>query len=310
MIEDKHLVKWLKLTKVPKLGPSRIKKLFELVPDIEKIYSMGDNELLRTRIFNEKMLLEFHRLKDASEENFIRAISECNEHDILIIPIIDTRYPSFLKNVSYPPLTLFLKGDISLLYSKKVAIVGSRKADANSKKWAYNISQDFIKKDYAVVSGGALGIDYSAHKGALDANGKTICVLGSGFFRMFPEENLELFKAIEKKGLLISEHLPNFPGSAIALVQRNRITSGISDALIMVASGEKGGAMVQTKIAFDQRIPIFCPDSSLSLKPDEGMHQVINEWKGIEIKSAEEVLTIINLQKKDIKPSQATLGKY
>lgn len=310
MLQTEQLVKWLKLTKVPKLGPSKIKKLFELVPDIEKIFSMNDNDLLRTRIFNEEMLSEFHKLKDALEDNFIKAILECKENDIQIIPIIDERYPLFLKNVSYPPLTLFLKGDINLLYLKKVAIVGSRKADEKSKKWAYDIAQDFIKKNYIVVSGGAAGIDYSAHKGALDANGKTICVLGSGFFRMFPEEHLDLFKTIGKKGLLISEHLPNFPGSAIALVQRNRITSGISDALIMVASGEKGGAMVQTKIAFEQRIPIFCPERSLNLQPNEGISQVINEWKGIEIKSAEEILIKINLPKENIKVSQTNLSIY
>ncbi len=310
MFQDEKIVKWLKLAKVPKLGPSKIKKLFELVSDIDKIFSMNDNDLLRTRIFNEEMLSEFHKLKDAAEENFIKAITECHENSIQIMPIIDQRYPSFLKNVSYPPLTLFLKGDINLLYLRKVAIVGSRKADENSKKWAYDISQDFIKKDYVVVSGGAIGIDYSAHRGALDANGKTICVLGSGFFKMFPEEHLDLFKTIEKKGLLISEHLPNFPGSAIALVQRNRITSGISDALIMVASGEKGGAMVQTKIAFEQRIPIFCPMLSLNLKPNEGISQVINEWKGIEIKSADDVLTKITLSNENNSVSQKNLNNY
>lgn len=294
MLQKTQLVNWMKLTKVPKLGPSRITKLFNMVSSIDKIFSMSDEELLETRIFNEVMLSEFHKLKKASEENFIKAISECEENNIAVVPIIDKRYPTFLKNISYPPLTLFLKGDLNLLYIKKIAIVGSRKADECSKKWAYDIAQDFVKNDYAIVSGGARGIDYSAHKGALDLNGKTICVLGSGFFKMFPEEHSELFHIIETKGLLISEHLPNFPGSAIALVQRNRITSGISNALLMVASGEKGGAMIQTKIAFEQRIPIFCPNRALNLQPNEGILQVINEWGGIEIKTSKEILNRIS----------------
>ncbi len=289
-LNKEQLVKWLKLTKVPKLGPSKIMKLFGLVNGIDQIFSMSDSELLRTRIFNEVMLIEFHKLKDAADENFLKVITECEESHIGIMPIIDERYPVFLRNVPYPPLTLFLKGDLELLYVKKIAIVGSRKADDTSKRWALDLAQDFVKKDYAIVSGGAIGIDYSAHMGALDSNGKTICVLGSGFFKMFPEGHLDLFHEIEKKGLLISEHLPNFPGSAIALVQRNRITSGISDALVMVASGERGGAMGQTKIAFEQRIPIFCPDRSLNLQPNEGIPQVINDWKGIEIKSSDQIL--------------------
>jgi len=285
-----QLVKWLKLTKVPKLGPVKILKLFSLVKDIDKIFSIIDEELFRTRIFNQEMILEFNKLKSASDENFMRVINECEENKIEILPIIDKRYPVFLKNIPYPPLTLFLKGNINLLYSKKIAIVGSRKAEENSKKWAYSLAQDFVKKDYIIASGGAVGIDYSAHRGALDAGGGAICVLGSGFFKMFPEEHARLFQEIEKKGLLISEHLPNFSGSAIALVQRNRITSGISDALVIVVSGVRGGAMIQTKIAFEQRIPIFCPDRSLNLKPNEGISQVINEWKAIEIKTSSDVL--------------------
>ncbi len=285
-----QLVKWLKLTKVPKLGPSKILKLFNIVPDIDEIFSMGDDELIRTRSFNEPMLPEFHKLKDASDENFLKAINECEKEDINIVPIIDEKYPFFLKNIPYPPLTLFLKGDIWLLGKKCVAIVGSRKADENARKWAYNLARDLVKKDLVVVSGGAIGIDYSAHRGALDAAGKTICVLGSGFFKMFPEKHIDLFKEIEKKGLLISEHLPNFPGSSIALVQRNRITSGISNALVTVASGKRGGSMVQTKMAFEQKIPIFYPKTSLNLQPNEGIPQIINAWKGIEIETCQDVI--------------------
>jgi len=285
-------------------------KLFNLVEGVDAVFLMSDNELLRTRMFNEEMLPEFHKLKEASDENFIRVISECEQNNVEIVPIIDKRYPSFLKNIPYPPLTLFLKGDLNLLYVKKIAIVGSRKADETSKKWAYDLAQDFVKKEYAIVSGGAIGIDYSAHKGALDANGKTICVLGSGFFRMFPKEHAELFHEIEKKGLLVSEHLPNFPGSAIALVQRNRITSGLSDALVMAASGERGGAMIQTKIAFEQRIPIFCPDRTLNLRPNEGIPQVINEWKGIEIKSSDEIIERIIEHKDQPAKSQTSLDVF
>jgi DNA processing protein len=304
---NNQLVKWMKLINVPKLGPIKLMKLSELVPNLEKIFLMSDNELLRTRIFNEPMLVEFHKLKGASDENFLKIIDECNSHHIEIMPLIDDRYPSFLKNIPYPPVILFLKGNLDLLYLKKIAIVGSRKADETAKKWTYNLAQDFVKKDYVIVSGGAVGVDYSAHKGALDAAGKTICVLGSGFFRMFPEEHFSLFKEISIKGLLISEHLPNFPGSAIALVQRNRITSGISDAIVMVASGQRGGAMIQTKIAYEQRIPIFCPNRSLNLLPNEGLPQIINEWKGKEIESSMDVLNYLEASTRASVSSQTIL---
>ncbi len=288
--DKNQLVKWLKLTKVPRLGPSKILKLFSIVSDIDQVYSLKDDELLRTRIFNETMLNEFSKLKGASDENFLKVITDCGENEISIVPIISEEYPTFLRNIPYPPLTLFLKGDVSLIYDKKVAIVGSRKADESAKNWAFNMAKEIAQRNVVIVSGGAVGIDFSAHKGALSVGGKTICVLGSGFFKMFPEEHTDLFNEISQKGLLISEHLPNFPGSNIALVQRNRITSGISNALVMVASGTRGGSMVQTKMAFEQRRPIFCPKRSLRLLPNEGIEQVISEWRGVEIDSSEEVL--------------------
>jgi DNA processing protein len=289
-ITKEQLVNWLKLTNVSKLGPSKILRLFGLVPDIDQIFSMSDEELFKTRIFNEFMIHDFNKLKDASKENFLKVINECEANNIEIVPIINEQYPLFLKNVSYPPLTLFLKGDLNLLNKKKIAIVGSRKADEKAKEWTYNLAKYLVRENFVIVSGGAVGIDYSAHMGALENGGNTICVLGSGFFKMFPEKHAALFNEISKKDLLISEHLPNFPGSNIALVQRNRITSGISNALVMVASGERGGSMIQTKMAFEQRKLIFCPKLSLNLQPNEGINQIITDWKGIEIELYREII--------------------
>ncbi|MFA4853549.1 MAG: DNA-processing protein DprA [Bacteroidales bacterium] len=280
----------MKLTRVPKLGPKRILNLFSIFKSIENVVSASDADLIRTRVFTEEMVSEWNKLKDVSDDNFYKAIDECKKHDIQIITIFDDIYPENLKRVPYPPLTLFLKGDISLLNTNKVAVVGSRESDEHAKDWAYKNSQIIAKNNLTVISGGAIGIDTMAHKGALSVNGKTICVLGTGFFKMYPEENNDLFREILEKGLFVSEHLPNFPGSRISHIQRNRITSGLANALIMVASGEKGGSMVQTKMAFEQRVPIFCPKKSLNLQPNTGLTQVINEWKGKEIDTVIEVI--------------------
>lgn len=297
-LNESELVNWMKLTRVPKLGPRKIKDLFEIFGDINKIISASNSELIRTRIFNEPMIQEWDKLKEASDDNFFKVIRECNEANIQILTLLDKDYPKKLKMVPYPPLTLFLKGNLSLLEGRKLAIVGSRKAEEKARKWTYENAKELAEVGITIVSGGAIGIDTAAHKGALDiSNGKTICVLGSGFSRMFPEENFTLFKEIEKRGLLISEHLPNFPGSRFSLIQRNRITSGLSDALIIAASGKMGGAMVQTKIAYEQRVPIFCPRLSLNMLPNEGLNQVIEDWGGKEITNAKEVLDLV----KDLK---------
>ncbi len=300
MLRDIELVKWLKLVQVPKLGPAKMQKLFTFVSSIENLFKLSEEQLGVLRIFDEKMIEEFVKLKRASDDSYLKVVQDCKDNDIDIVPIIDERYPFFLKRISYPPLTLFLKGDSSLLYEKKIAIIGSRKADEKAKKWAYDLAKDAVKKNLVVVSGGAFGIDYSAHTGALDINGKTICVLGSGFFKMYPEEHKELFDKVSKTGLLVSEHLPNFTGSRVALVQRNRITSGLSNAIVMVASGERGGSMVQIKMAYEQRVPIFCPNLKLNLLPNEGIPQIMNDWKGIQINSFKDIfLREFNLENKN-----------
>lgn len=113
--------------------------------------------------------------------------------------------------------------------------------------------------------------------------------MGTGLLRPYPFENVSLFDAIKERGLLISEHLPNFPGSRIAFLLRNRITSGISNALILVASKETGGAMAQVKFAYEQHIPIFCPPLALNLQPNEGVRQSIQSYGAKEVTSVTDV---------------------
>ncbi|MFH0874816.1 MAG: DNA-processing protein DprA [archaeon] len=310
-MNEKDLVLWMKLTQVHKLGPRKIEKLFDIFSSFDIFLSASKSELFRTRIFNEEMLQEWEKLKCVADENFLRAIQDCKDNFIEIVTLIDKEYPINLKLTSYPPLTLYLKGDKNLLQTRKVAMVGSRMSGEEAKKWAYNNARILAEKDITVVSGGAIGIDTAAHKGALDVlNGKTISVLGSGFLKLYPEENINLFNEISKKGLLISEHLPRFPGSRISFIQRNRITSGISDALIMVASGARGGSMVQTKMAFEQRVPIFCPLLGLNLTPNEGLIQIVKEWNGKEIESVNQLFNCEKSDKSESECKNMSLEKF
>lgn len=308
---ESELVNWMKLTRVKKLGPQKIRTLFSYYDNIDGIVSASNDELKRTRLFNDEMINEWERLKNASGENFHKVIKECTKSNIKILTLLDEEYPQNLKRIPYPPLTLFLMGDLSLLNSQKIAIVGSRKSEEGAIEWTFNNSKLLAENGITIVSGGAIGVDSAAHKGALSVpDGKTICVLGSGFFRMYPEENIDMFKEIARRGLLISEHLPNFPGSRISFIQRNRITSGLSNGLIMVASGLSGGSMIQTKMAFEQRVPIFCPRIVLNLQPNEGLKQVIQEWNGIEIDTCKDVIKYLNQNDKSFVTSQFTLDRF
>ena len=292
---EDELVKWFKLTQVKGVGPQRIKKLLNFFGNINIIFDAKVSELLQARLFNEKMLKDFNKLKVASEENFFKVIKECKEKNIEIVTLADSDYPRKLVSIPSPPPTLFLLGKKDLLYAgEKIAIVGNRAPSQKAIDYTYNLSKQLSEKGITIVSGGALGIDTAAHKGALDLEaGKTISVLGSGFNHFYPPENVDLFDKIKTKGLLVSEHLPNFKGSRISYLQRNRITSGISDALFLVAAEKGGGSMTQTVKAHLQRKPIFCPKIDEDITPNEGVKEAIEKYNARQIENTQQLLKLI-----------------
>jgi DNA processing protein len=307
-METSQLIKWLKLCTVKGLGPSKILKLFECFHTVDVIWETSSDDLLRSRVFNEKMILYWNQLKEASSENFEKILIECKENNITIMPIISDEFPIQLKFTSSPPVNLFLQGKKELLYLKKVAIVGSRSSDEPSKKWAFKQAMELAQHDIVIVSGGAIGIDYEAHRGALEASGKTICVMGAGLLKPFPEQHIPLFNEIKINGLLISEYPPSFPGSRIGLLQRNRITSGISNALIAATATSGHGVMTQLKHAHEQRIPLFCPKFSFGFSPSEGLKEVKEDYKITEIGDIGPVLEVLkNSNLSVMSPKQVNL---
>ena len=297
MKTNEKLINWLKICEVKGLGPKKILKLLSLFQNIEDLFSASATTLLKTRIFNESMLESWQNLQKNSDDKYKDILKTCNDNNIDIIPLYHSDYPLQLKLLPDSPYTLYVKGDKSLLKDKKIAIVGSRKSDSESRIWTHSTSEEFVKKGITIVSGGAFGIDFEAHSGALTNEGRTICVLGSGLLNLYPQEHEQLFKEISKRGLLISEHPPHFRGGRISLLARNRITSGLSDAILVVTTTSGGGSMTQTKIAHSQKIPIFCPKLDFNFSPNVGIREIIKEYDGMEIESIEPILEKINEDK-------------
>lgn len=292
---NEQLVEWLKLTFVKNgLGPIRIQKLLNLFGNVDKIYDVSSSELLATGIMNKKMIDNFEKLKNASDSNLYKLIETCKSNNIKIIPFLSSAYPKKLKNISQSPLTLYLKGNEDLLNAKQtIAVVGVREPSEAAREMAYSFSKSLSNSGVIIVSGGALGIDTAAHSGALDSDSKkTISVLPYGFLHPYPSENKKLFDTIvENEGLLVSENSPNFKGSQISFVQRNRITSGLSDSIFVVAANESGGGWQQIKIAHTQKKLIFCPKLNMNILPNEGIKIAVKDYNAIE---ADDVDTIVN----------------
>ena len=167
-------------------------------------------------------------------------------------------YPKKLKEISAPPSVLYTEGNLELLKKYSIAIIGSRQASDNGKKLTEKFSSELSNCGITVISGLARGIDTIAHTYSYNQKGKTIAVLGSGFNKIFPPENIDLYKKIlEEDGLIVSEYPPNTEADSLKFPERNRIISGLSNGIIVIEAKSRSGTSITAKFAKEQHKPVF-----------------------------------------------------
>ena len=173
----------------------------------------------------------------------------------------DQDYPAPLRELDQAPPLIFALGELGAdLWTKTLAIVGTRIPTKEARYITLQLASKLSRSDYTVVSGLALGIDTAGHTGALSAQGRTVAVLGSGVLNIYPESNRKLAGHILERGALISELHPRWGANAQRLVSRNRIISGLSQAVILVESNADGGAMYTARFAREQGRPVYTFD--------------------------------------------------
>lgn len=287
-MEKNEILALLALHSLQIVPKGKIKELRKKAGNLSKLFLLSKTELEELGLSIEQI----DKLKKINLQIFNRY---ANDSSLKIVTLFDEDYPQKLKNIINPPLFLFLKGNAKLLDKKMLSIVGTRAASNEAIEWGKKAAETIVSQGYAIVSGGAIGIDKGAHEGALCSNETNVCVLGGGVNNPYPKENVHLFnKIVEQGGLLVSETLPDEPVNRYSLLLRNRITSALSEGMLIVASKEKGGAMWQSKVGVLQKKPIFCPSPSLGLMPSEGPNQLINKGIATPIQDPSEIVTHIN----------------
>ena len=164
-----------------------------------------------------------------------------------------------------------------LLAGKKLAVVGSRKCSEYGRTTAMRIGETAARNNVTVVSGMAKGIDRFAHLGALKAGGKTIAVLGCGVNICYPKENRELYERIASQGLLISELPPDTPPAPYTFPQRNRIISGLSEAVTVVEAGTGSGALITAESAASQGRDVFAVPGNINSQYSLGTNKLLTD---------------------------------
>lgn len=247
---------------------------------VELLNQLGDEE----NIYGHRKYIEESGLKCAGKFNCDinidlnkRIINDINKKDYKIVTFSDENYPERLKYIDEPPYILFYKGDLERAEEKNIAIVGSRKCDNYGKRCTKLITSTLGDLGVGIISGGAFGIDTEAHKKCVEGNFYNAAVFGCGINIDYPVYNRELYKKIIKNGCIISEFFPDTPPLRYNFPRRNRIISGMSDAVIVIQAGEKSGSLITANYAVNQGKDVFAVPGDVFLPESKGCNNLIKD---------------------------------
>ena len=188
----------------------------------------------------------------------------------------DARYPQSLREIYDAPIGLYWKGGFSV-DRPCVAIVGTRRATLYGRSIAKKFAAELSRLGFCIVSGMARGTDTAAHEGALEAGGKTVAVFGCGMDIIYPPENLELYQAIGASGAVLSEFPFGRRADRQTFPMRNRVVSGMCEAVIVIESAAAGGSMITARFAGEQGRQVMAVPGRIDQDSSKGCHQLIRD---------------------------------
>ena len=258
-------------------------KIRQHVFSAKEIYEMDECELEKIGVFE-----KFRKIIRAQEaEQSFEAYERMLEKKISFMSMLDVNYPNKLRRIASPPYALFYKGSLPDENKKSVAIVGARSCTAYGRQMAEVFSKELAEHGVQIISGMAMGIDAAGQKAALDTGGTSFAVLGCGVDICYPREHFSLYQKLEEEGGILSE----FPIGTEPLKQhfpaRNRIISGLSDAVLVMEAKEKSGSLITADMALEQGKDVYALPGPLTSALSKGCHELIKQGAGILISPKE-----------------------
>lgn len=279
-LEEKRYWIWFSLIK--KLGCIQKRKLLETFKNPEEIYNLEKEDLLKMDGIGEAIAKSI--IDSKSPKLIQKHINYMKKNEIYIININDKEYPDNLKEIYDPPISLYIKGNASILNQKNLSIIGCRECTdygkSAAKYFAYHLSKNCIN----IVSGLARGIDSYAHLGCICAEKefknscKTIAVVGNGLHMVYPKENFYLANEIIKYGgAIVSEYPCGVKPEKINFPARNRIISAISSGVLVIEAKEKSGTLITVDFALEQGRDIFVIPGNINSINSVGTNDLIKQ---------------------------------
>jgi DNA protecting protein DprA len=211
------------------------------------------------------------------EANGDKILTEIDKHYARLITPDDEDWPEQLNDLAAPPIGLILKGNINALHQSSLAIVGTRNPTSYGARIAGEFAAGFADREWAIVSGGAYGIDSYAHKGALIAEGVTVAVVASGIDINYPAGNTRLFAEICESGAMVTEFMPGHRALPNRFLTRNRLIAALSKATLVVEAAFRSGSLRTARDAAEIFRPVMAIPGPINSPTSEGCHRLIGE---------------------------------
>jgi DNA processing protein len=265
---------WIALNMTPGIGPRSAAMLLERFGSAEAVFnaSRAELEALRLRAETIESIAARDLLETAAQEiERVRAL----DADVLLLD--DGTYPSLLREIFDPPITLYVKGAWeTCLDAPCVAIVGSRRCSTYGQNAAMMLARDLAGRGVTIISGLARGIDAAAHRGALEAGGRTVAVMGTGLDQIYPRDHRKLAEEIlGAGGAVVTEFPLATPPAPQNFPYRNRVISGLSLGVLIVEAAENSGSLITARMAMEQNREVWAVPGNITSRNSFGTNYLI-----------------------------------
>ena len=300
---DREIAAWLRLTMAPGLRPTALRTLLASFGLPEAVLGQSFESLARvTNDATARAVLAAPGADFSAQLDAVLAWRDVPGNALLALD--DPAYPPLLLTMPDPPPLLYVKGQLALLHTRSVAVVGSRGATPQGAEDAKRFSRAFSDAGLAVVSGLALGIDAAAHRGALSGRTGTVAVIGTGADVVYPPAHEPLSREIAANGAILSEWPLGTPARPAHFPQRNRLIAGLVNGVLIVEAAMRSGSLITARLANEMGRDVFALPGSIHAPLSRGCHRMIKQGAKL-VETPEDVLEELGMTTAPA-PAQAT----
>ncbi len=292
------------LSLVPGVGSARVRRLVMKFGSPERALAAPEKALAQTDGIGAQTAAAIARFD--GEAQVEEQVHMAMRSGARMVTSWDHRFPAILTEIYDPPAFFWVLGSLRA-DDQAISIVGTRRPSTYGRRTAQALAYELASIGFTIVSGLAYGIDAAAHKGALDAGGRTIAVLGSGIDRIYPVQHAKLARDITERGAVVSEFPMGTKPDAGNFPRRNRLVSGLTRGTLVVEAYEDGGALITARLALEQNREVFAIPGQITSKSSEGTNRLIQQGQAKLVQNIDDILDELNVERlsDDVKQTPA-----